>query len=153
MAELKQDVRDGLRLLARNPAFTLVATLTLALGIGATSAIFSVLDAVVLRPLPSRDPERLVFVQGVDPQGRTRPPRAQTLVEWTFKGPERLSLGLTLPPGQPSIDATVRVSRTWQPSTIGDPDTTNLGVGVSADSVQSQERARSAQIPLDLAPC
>jgi hypothetical protein len=77
----------------------------------------------------------------------------QTLVEWTFKGPERLSLGLTLPPGQTSIEATVRVSRTWQPSAFGHPDTRNLGVGVSADSVQSQERARSAQIPLDLAPC
>jgi putative ABC transport system permease protein len=82
LAELKQDVRFGLRLLARNPAFTLVATLTLALGIGATSAIFSVLDAVVLRPLPFRDPERLVFVQEVDPQGRTRPPLAGTLDEW-----------------------------------------------------------------------
>jgi hypothetical protein len=77
----------------------------------------------------------------------------QTLLEWTFTGPERLSLGLMLPAGQTSIDATIRVSRTWQPSATGDPDTRNLGVGVSADAVQSPERARSAHIPLDLAPC
>jgi hypothetical protein len=77
----------------------------------------------------------------------------QTLAEWTFKGPERLSIGLMLPPGQTSIDATIRVSRTWQPSGWGEADTRNLGVGVSADSVQSQERARSAHIPLDLTPC
>ena len=77
----------------------------------------------------------------------------QTLVEWTFKGPERLSIGLTLPPGQTSIDARIRVSRTWQPSGWGEADTRNLGVGVSADSVQSPERARSTHIPLDLTPC
>jgi len=80
--ELKQDARHGLRLLVRNPGFTIIAALTLALGIGATSAIFGVLDAVVLQPLPFRAPDRLVVVQEVDPQGRARPPLAANLAAW-----------------------------------------------------------------------
>ena len=56
------DLRYGVRGLARNPGFSGVAILTLTLGIGATAAIFSVVDAVLLRALPYRDPERLVAV-------------------------------------------------------------------------------------------
>ena len=60
--EVAQDARYALRQLARMPGFTTVAALTLAIGIGATTAIFSVVHAVVLRPLPFPDPERLVRV-------------------------------------------------------------------------------------------
>jgi predicted permease len=62
METILQDVRYGLRLLGRRPSFSVVAILTLALGVGVSTALFSVIDAVVLRPLPYPQPEEMVSI-------------------------------------------------------------------------------------------
>jgi hypothetical protein len=62
MRDLLQDLQYGLRVFARNPTFTLVALLALALGIGATTAIFSVVDTVLLKPLPYPRSDRIVAI-------------------------------------------------------------------------------------------
>ena len=74
MDNLLRDLRHSIRLLVRQPGFALTAIFTLALGIGATTAIFSVVNAIVLRPLPFGDPDRIMAVSRFLPRTGTRPP-------------------------------------------------------------------------------
>jgi putative ABC transport system permease protein len=77
-----QDARFAIRLLRKSPAFTLTAITVLALGIGATTAIFSVVNAVLLRPLAFSEPDRVVMVWERQPSGRTNVIQTQNFLDW-----------------------------------------------------------------------
>jgi predicted permease len=81
-AELWRDAGMGLRLLRRSPGFAAVAVLTLAIGIGANTAIYSVLDAVILRPLPYPEPDRIVMVSETLPNGNQNSVSGGAFLDW-----------------------------------------------------------------------
>jgi putative ABC transport system permease protein len=82
METLIQDIRYAIRTMLKSPGFTVVAVLALALGIGANTAIFSVVNAVLIRPLPYKDPDRLVHVHRMQPPLERSPISRPDYFEW-----------------------------------------------------------------------
>jgi putative ABC transport system permease protein len=125
LTDLGRDLRYAVRLLGREKAFTATALLTLALGIGATTAVFSVVDAVLIRPMPFPEPGRLVMVWETDrASGTTREPaslpdfldfqaRSRTLE--TLGALQGLEANLTPPHGEPTRLAALAVTHELLP--------------------------------------
>jgi putative ABC transport system permease protein len=116
--QLWQDIRFGLRMLVKNPGFTAVAMLTLALGIGVNTAIFSVVDAVLLKPLPYPHPERIVIVFEQPPSGGLNQVSTPDFLDWK---------------GQTTVFSTI-AAEDWGTKTL-----TDIGapVDLSAESVSA----------------
>jgi putative ABC transport system permease protein len=82
MDSIIRDIRYGVRGLLKHPGFTAIVVITLALGIGASTAIFSVVNSVVLRPLPYRTADRIVAIQELDPDGKRGQSTSANFYDW-----------------------------------------------------------------------
>src|SRR5262245_12273927 len=114
-----QDLRYGLRMLLKNSGFTTIAALTLALGIGANTAIFSVINAILLRPLPYAAPERLMMVWESFPGSRENPVMPSNFADWRAQN-------------QVFTDMAAWVAQTFNLSGAGEPEKLE-GVRVTAN--------------------
>ena len=81
------DLRYAFRALTRQPMFTVIALLTLTLGIGANTAIFSMIKTVLLNPLPYEDPEQVVVLWEVNPEGNLEQVSIPTYIDWRDEAP------------------------------------------------------------------
>jgi putative ABC transport system permease protein len=108
---LAQDLRYGFRMLRRAPGFTTAALLTLALGIGANTAIFTVVDAVLLRSLPYADPDRLVTVGDRTPDGFSSNVGFATVLDWRERS---------------RTIETFAMMRSWLPTLVADGEAERL---------------------------
>jgi len=93
VSALRQDLRYAVRSFLKNPGFTAVAVITLALGIGANTAIFSVVDTLLLRPLPLKDPGRLVLVRDTQPGVDSAPASYPEYLDWKERSKTFEALG------------------------------------------------------------
>src|SRR4030095_1922646 len=94
MRALNQDLRYGVRMLAKNPAFTAVAVLTMALGIGANTAIFSMINSVLIKALPYPNPAQLMSVWETVPGGRHSGVSAGVFKDWRVLNAEFANVAL-----------------------------------------------------------
>jgi len=142
---LRQDLAWALRQLRRSPGFAAVAVLTLAVGIGATTTVAGVLHAVVLRPLPFDDPDRVVLVEEVTPSGDAFSVSEPTYLDWRERarsfaevGAAALSTGTLRSAGEPRSVRVARVTASLLP-VLG--VTPLLGRGFSPEEDRPSEAA------------